>query len=88
METGSDRTTTPPLAQLIFGGGTPKRAFFTALVVGTILVAINHGYFILGGGMPPLAKIILTYMVPYCVTTWGAATEKRAQLGRNQERST
>ena len=27
--------------QLIFGHGTPKKAFLTALVVGTILILIN-----------------------------------------------
>ena len=28
--------------QLAFGDGTPKKAFFTALVVGSILTSINH----------------------------------------------
>ena len=33
--------------------------------------------------MPPVWKVLLTYCVPYCVTTWGAATGKRAQWHRD-----
>lgn len=62
--------------ELIFGGGTPRKAFVTAVVVGTILVFINHGDAILAGEKPELHKIILTYCVPYLVTTWGAVTGK------------
>ena len=51
----------------------------TALVVGTILTTINHGDVILAGNPPVFLKIILTYCVPYCVTTWGAILGKRAQ---------
>jgi hypothetical protein len=65
---------------LAFGGGTPKKAILTALVVGTILTSINHGDLILAGELPPLWKVLLTFCVPYCVTKWGAITGKRAQL--------
>ena len=83
--TTADVTTqsAPSLAQLMFGDGTPKKAFLTALVVGSILTAINHGDIIIQGDWPPLLKMILTYCVPYCVTTWGAATGKRAQWRRS-----
>ena len=64
---------------------TPKKAFLTALVVGTILTAINHGDVILSGSAPPPWKVILTYCVPYCVTTWGAITGKRAQWRRQEQ---
>ena len=74
----------PSLAQMILGDGTPKRAVFTALVVGTLLTAINQGDMILSGSAPPAWKVILTYCVPYCVTTWGAITGKRAQWDRDQ----
>ena len=73
----------PTLPQLLFGDGTPKKAVLTAFVVGTILTAINHGDTILAGGAPPLIKVCLTYCVPYCVTTWGAATGKWAQWKRD-----
>ena len=68
------------LLQLAFGDGTPKKAFFTALVVGSILTSINHGDLILAGEPPFWLKIVLTYCVPYCVTTWGAITGKLAKM--------
>ncbi len=51
-----------------------KRSLATALVVGTILVAINQGTTIAsGGGAGDLAwKIPLTYCVPFLVASWGA----------------
>jgi len=72
----------PPLSRLLFGDGTPKKAILTALVVGTILTLINHGDALLRGDIPPLWKIFLTYFVPYCVTTWGAFSGKKAQIKR------
>ena len=68
------------LLQLAFGDGTPKKAFFTALVVGSILTSINHGDMILSGEYPYWLKVLLTYFVPYCVTTWGAITGKLSRL--------
>ena len=73
----------PPILQMIFGDGTPKKAILTALVVGSILISINHGDIILDGSMPASWKIILTYCVPYCVSTWGAVTGKLAQWRRS-----
>ena len=71
------RGTEYDLLELAFGHGTPKKAFLTALVIGTILTTINHGdNIILHGEWPVFWKIILTYCTPYCVTTWGAITGK------------
>lgn len=72
----------PSIIQMMFEGGTPKKAFFTAMVIGTILTAINHGDLIISGSLPPIWKIALTYCVPYCVTTWGAVTGKMAEWRR------
>jgi hypothetical protein len=84
MEASAHYTTPPPsLSDLLLGDGTPKKAFFTALVVGTILTIINHGDILLAGSAPPAIKVILTYCVPYCVTTWGAITGKRSQWCRD-----
>ena len=47
------------------------------LIVGTILTLINHGDVVLAGEQPNLLKIGLTYLVPYCVATYGAITAKR-----------
>lgn len=72
-------STSPSLSEMAFGNGTPLKAFCTALIVGTVLTGINHGDMILSGTFPPVIKVVLTYCVPYCVTTWGAITGKRAQ---------
>lgn len=78
-------TSPPSLRQLAFGDGTPRKALLTALVVGTVLTAINHGdKLVMAGQWPPLAKVLLTYAVPYCVTTWGAVTGKRAEWRRHR----
>ena len=71
------------LAQMIWGDGTPKKAIFTALFAGTSLTAINRGDVIPSGLAPPTWKVILTYCVPYGVTTWGAITGKRSQWRRD-----
>jgi len=51
-----------------------RRAIKVALVVGTVLTAINQGDVIFGGGFTAatLGKIALTYCVPYCVSTFAA----------------
>jgi hypothetical protein len=56
-----------------------KRSLLTALVVGTILTAINQGGRILGGSLASdLAwRVPLTYMLPFCVATWGALVNSR-----------
>ena len=69
----------PKFFQSAFGDGTPKKAFFTALFVGSILTIINHVDVLFSGNFPNLIKVFLTYCVPYCVTTWGSILGKRAQ---------
>ena len=64
------------LFELAISDGTPVHAGITALVVGTLLVAINQLDQILVGNWPALWKIVLTYIVPYCVTTVGAIKAK------------
>lgn len=70
----------PSIFQLIFGGGTPRHAAGTALVVGTVLMGINHGDTLASGELPQAYKVILTYCVPYLVTTWGAVTGKLSEF--------
>ncbi|MDG2298868.1 MAG: nitrate/nitrite transporter NrtS [Planktomarina sp.] len=69
---------------LAFSDGTPKKAFFTALIVGTLLTLINHGDVLLSGNNPPLLKVLLTYCVPFCVTTWGSYLGKKANILNQQ----
>ncbi len=48
-----------------------RRAIRIALVVGTLLILINHGDALLHGALSPLrlGQMVLTVLVPYCVST-------------------
>jgi len=52
--------------------GVPRRSFYAALVVGTILNIINQGDAIFSGTPIDWLKLALTYFVPYSVCTYGA----------------
>ncbi len=56
------------------------RSAVIALVVGTLLTAINQGNLIVQGDFPiALAwKVPLTFAVPYCVATLGAVLNARS----------
>ncbi len=73
------------IMQLAFGDGTPKKALLTALVIGTVLTIINHGDLLISGEFPHPVKVLLTYLMPYCVTTWGAILGKKAKLSAAQD---
>lgn len=55
------------------------RALGVALVVGTILFAINQLDAVLRGELSLIlaAKVALTYLVPYCVSTYSALEASR-----------
>lgn len=55
------------------------RALLVALVVGTILFAINQLDVVVSGGLTAavLAKIFLTYAVPYSVSTFSSLQANR-----------
>lgn len=74
------------VSDLVFGNGTPRKAFLTAVIVGTVLTVINHGDIIIAGEFPPMIKVMLTYCVPYCVTTWGAALGRISALRQQGHR--
>ena len=59
-----------------------RRSFVVAVIVGTVLTAINQGNIILRGDFPASLywKIPLTYAVPYCVATTGAILNARRQV--------
>lgn len=80
MTTSQRSGTTPGFLQLALSDGVPKRSFLIALVVGSILTAINQGDLVLAGMMPNLIKVLLNYLVPFCVSTYGAVTAKQADL--------
>jgi len=55
------------------------RALRVALVVGAILFLINQLDVVVGGALTPLvaAKIALTFLVPYSVSTYSALEVNR-----------
>lgn len=57
-----------------------RRSLRVAAVVGTLLVAINHGDRVLAGALVPVdwAKMLLTYSVPYGVATYAAVQALRS----------
>ena len=62
------------ICRCAFSDGVPRRSFFVALVVGTVLNLINQGDVLLGATPINWLKIILTYIVPYAVCTYGAVS--------------
>lgn len=61
--------------RLATDGETITRATRLALVVGPILVLINQGDRIFSGTQPDWLKVILTFAVPCCVSTWTSAAK-------------
>ena len=49
-----------------------RRSLTVALVIGTLLNAINQGPEILTGQWPVWWKLLLTYAVPFCVASYGS----------------
>ena len=54
--------------------GVPRRSLWVALIVGTVLNLINQGDLFLSGQGLDFTKLLLTYMVPYMVSTYGAVS--------------
>ncbi len=54
--------------------GVPRRSLVVALVVGSVLNLINQGDALLAGGPIDWTKLLLTFAVPYCVSTYGAVS--------------
>jgi hypothetical protein len=69
------------ILRLSMSGGIPRRSLIVALIVGTILNLINQGDGLLGRAPIDWTRLILTYMVPYAVSTYGAVS---ALLGNSK----
>ena len=67
-------------------GGVPRRSLIVSVVVGSILNLINQGDALFGGEPVNMAKIVLTYIVPYVVATYGAVSY-RMNLAKAEARS-
>lgn len=58
-------------------GATVKRAVKVALIVGTLLCLINQWQAIIDGTVPiDWFKIVLTYIVPYAVSSYSTVASK------------
>lgn len=68
--------------QIAFRRDVRNRALKVAAIVGTILTGINQGNLILAGEISTalIAKAILTYCVPYCVSTYAGVEAIRDRL--------
>ncbi|QLC25224.1 nitrate/nitrite transporter NrtS [Parasphingopyxis algicola] len=60
-------------APLLLRRVTVVRALKVSAVIGTLLILINQGDMLWAGVMPPYWKIILTYLVPYGVSSYSTA---------------
>lgn len=61
-----------------FASGPLRRSFGVAVVVGTLLNAINQGSELLAGERLVLWKVALTFFVPFAVASYGAFSAYRA----------
>jgi len=68
--------------RLFFQPSVVKRAVGYAIVVGIVLISINHGDAIVKGDVTlgRLLKMALTVMVPYVVSTLSSVGALRGQL--------
>lgn len=73
----------PSLAAIVFERGIVRRSLIIGLIVGTVLNLINQGDALLTGGALVAWKIVLTYCVPYCVSTYGAVTARLEMMKRS-----
>ena len=56
-----------------------RRALVVMLIVGSILNFINQGDALLHWHAVDMPKLLLTYAVPFCVATYGAASALATQ---------
>jgi hypothetical protein len=77
--TAPDAPDAPGAFAAAFEGRVVRRALAFALVVGSILIAINHGDAVLAGDVSPKRwlKMGLTALVPYVVSTWSSVLALR-----------
>ncbi len=62
------------IARYCAANGVPRRSFVLAIIVGTIINLINQGDTLVAGGDLNWIKIGLSYILPYCVATYGAVS--------------
>lgn len=70
-------------ARLATADGLPRSSLKVALLVGTVLNLINQGDALLAHAAINWPKLVLTFLVPYGVSTYGAVA---ARLRQERER--
>ncbi|MCK9258937.1 MAG: nitrate/nitrite transporter NrtS [Azoarcus sp.] len=70
--------------RLAFSPAIVRNALRVALVVGTILNLINQGGPLITGEQVSWFHVVLNYFVPYCVSSYSAASNERARTGTGQ----
>lgn len=73
------------IVRLCLSNGVPRRSLIVAVIVGTILNLINQGDGLLGRAPIDWTRLILTYMVPYCVSTYGAVSALLSRSAANSD---
>ena len=68
----------------MFRANNLRRTVAVALLVGTVLFAINQLDIVIGGRATPVTwlKIALTYLVPFCVANYGLLVGVRGEAAR------
>jgi hypothetical protein len=66
-----------------------RRALVVAMIVGSILIAINHGDAIVRGdlSLERVLRILLTVTVPYCVSTYSSVAAIKSQRTQRPDRA-
>ncbi len=69
---------------VIFRANNLRRTVTVALLVGTVLFAINQLDIVIAGRATPgtWLKIALTYLVPFCVANYGLLVGVRGEAAR------
>lgn len=70
---------------LAVSNGTPKRAARMSLIVGTLLIFINQWEALTGQAALDWLKLVLTYTVPYVVTTYTSVSKDLHILKESRE---
>jgi hypothetical protein len=70
-------TTAREALKLTFSGSILKRSLIVALIVGTLLNAINQGPEIVSGQPAVVWKLLLTWCVPFLVASYAAYSALR-----------
>ena len=62
------------IARYCASNGVPRRSLIVAAIIGTIINLINQGDTLVAGADLNWIKIVLSYILPYCVATYGAVS--------------